>query len=79
MAYEIGAILVLGGLLLFIIIIFVVLALLIRLIFWGVQHDHHKSLWRHHSEAFEILRSRYAKGEITKEQYLEMMKNLEES
>ena len=33
----------------------------------------------HRDEALEVLKMRYVKGEITKEQYLEMRKDLEAS
>lgn len=66
----IGAIivfLVFAGLLLFI----------VRLAFWGTWRAH-RGPWRYRDEALETLRTKYARGEITKEQYLETKKVLEE-
>lgn len=62
------------GILLFFLIVFVVA----RLIFlpWGLGHR--RAYWRHHSEAAEIVKARYARGEITKEQFDQMMRDLEQ-
>ena len=47
--------------------------------FWGGRWGYYPSrrYWRHYDEAYAILRERYAKGEITKDQYDEMMRNLQ--
>ncbi|HYB93084.1 MAG TPA: SHOCT domain-containing protein [archaeon] len=71
----------LGGLIIaviFIIVFIVLLFLIASLAFWGTRHAHRRSSWGYRDEALDILRTRYAKGEITKEQYLEMEKALEE-
>ena len=73
-----------GGLLLsfFVVLVFVGISMLIfRLIFrpwrhreWGYAYHE-----RTHDEALELLRLRYAKGEVTKDQYEEMRKNLDKN
>ena len=71
-----------GGLLSTIIMfmVFVGLLLLIsRLVFWGTWRVHRRPSWSYRDESLEILRGRYARGEITKEQYLEIKKTLEEN
>ena len=42
-----------------------------------VYHENHQKGQQHGSRAIEILKERYAKGEITKEQFLEMRKEIE--
>ncbi len=42
---------------------------------WGYYSRRH--YWRYHDDAYYILRERYAKGEITKELYEQMMRDLE--
>jgi putative membrane protein len=42
---------------------------------WGWWHDGHRG--RYWDEAHHILRLRYAKGEITKEQYEQMLRDLD--
>ena len=50
------------------------------LIIWGVFHfiQNNKHITRHSSSATEILKERYAKGDITKEEFMKMKKDLEE-
>lgn len=69
-----------GGLFGAIIVLFFVglLLFIVRLAFWGTWRPHHRHRWGYGDEALENLRTRYARGEITKEQYLEMKKVLEE-
>jgi uncharacterized membrane protein len=62
-----------GGIVVFLFFIGL-LVLLVRLIFWGTWRRHSRHSWRYRNEAFEILDARYARGEITKEQYNEMKK-----
>ena len=49
-------------------------------IIWVLFHfiRNNKHTIRHSSSTIEILKERYAKGEITKEEFKEMKKNLEE-
>ncbi len=49
-----------------------------RLLFWPWAWGWRRGHWYHHDEAGEILRTRYAKGEITKEQFDQMMRDLEQ-
>lgn len=74
----------LGGILLFILAVGFIM-LIVRLIFWGTWRSHRRPMWRPYDrgwrprgEALGILEARYARGEITKEQYLDMRKTLEE-
>ncbi|MBI3840946.1 MAG: SHOCT domain-containing protein [Thaumarchaeota archaeon] len=41
---------------------------------WGWGYG--RGYWHRHDEAEEILRQRFAKGEITKEQFDQMLKDL---
>ncbi|MCL4435378.1 MAG: SHOCT domain-containing protein [Thaumarchaeota archaeon] len=64
------------GFLIFIFLIFLVG----RWFFWGWgwrRGYYYRGYW-HHVDATEILRQRYARGEITKEQFDQMMKDLAE-
>ena len=54
------------------------LFLVARLAFRGTWHAYRRSSGGYGNEALETLRSRYARREITREQYLEMKKTLEE-
>lgn len=63
-----------GGLLIFLLIVFIVL-FIIRVLFmrsrrryWGQRHEHNGPI--------RIVRERYARGEITKEQYDQIMQDL---
>ena len=63
-------------------ILFVVIIVgIVRWIVWGSMHRH--GIYHHHdglmndSEPNNILKQRYAKGEITKEQFEQMKKDLE--
>jgi putative membrane protein len=62
------------GILLFFLMVFVIA----RLIFgpWGLGYR--RAYWRHRSEATEIVKARYARGEITKEQFDQVMRDLEQ-
>jgi uncharacterized membrane protein len=48
-----------------------------RWMFWGWRWGYRRS-WRYYDSAHQILRERYAKGEITKEQYDQMSRDLEQ-
>ena len=43
---------------------------------WGGRYS--RRYWRYGDEAYNILRQRYAKGEVTKEQFEQMMRDLEQ-
>lgn len=62
------------GILLFFLIVFVI----VRLIFQPWGQGYRRAYWRHRSEAAEIVKARYARGEITKEQFDQMMRDLEQ-
>ncbi|MDA4128256.1 MAG: SHOCT domain-containing protein [Thaumarchaeota archaeon] len=49
----------------------------VRWIFWGPRWGYHRWYGRHGDESYYILRERYAKGEITREQFDQMMRDLE--
>ena len=58
---------------------FIVLFIVSRFVFWGWWGwGRRRSYWYGHGEATEILRQRYARGEITKEQYDQMSRDLEQ-
>ena len=61
----------------FFFLIFIVFAVG-RLLFWPWAWGWRRGYWYHRDEATEILRQRYAKGEITKEQFAQMMRDLEQ-
>jgi putative membrane protein len=66
------------GLLFGLFVIFIVFGAL-RWVFapwrWGYRRRH----WRYRDQSYYILRERYAKGEITKEQFEQMMQELEKT
>jgi putative membrane protein len=43
---------------------------------WGWGRRYRRRHWMEHDQSYYILRERYAKGEITKEQYEQMMQDL---
>jgi len=49
-----------------------------RLIFWPFAWGWRRNYWYRHDDAYYILRQRYARGEITKDQYDRMMQDLEQ-
>jgi len=55
--------------------------LLFFLFFWGFRWWgwgwYGRPYWRYHDDAHAILRTRYARGEITKDQFDQMMRDLE--
>jgi putative membrane protein len=50
----------------------------IRWLFWPWRWGYGRRYWRYGDESYYILRERYAKGEITKEQFDQMMRDLEQ-
>jgi putative membrane protein len=53
-----------------------------RWLFWGGRWGYHyprRYYWRRYDSAFDILRERYARGEITKDQYDQMMRDLQDA
>ncbi len=48
-----------------------------RWVFWPWGWGYRRRYWRYRDESYYILRERYAKGEITKEQYEQMMQDLQ--
>jgi putative membrane protein len=60
--------------------IFFIIFAVSRFIFWpwGWGGGWRRGYWYHYGDAREILRQRYARGEITKEQYDQMMRDLEQ-
>ena len=51
-------------------------AAVITLIVWGVRHYSHAHQSSNNDSAMDIARQRYAKGEITKEQFEQLKKDL---
>ena len=43
---------------------------------WGWGRPYRRRHWMEHDQSYSILRERYAKGEITKEQYEQMIQDL---
>lgn len=58
--------------------IFFIIFAVSRLIFWPWGWGWRRGYWYHQDEAAEILRQRYARGEITKDQFAQMMRDLEQ-
>jgi uncharacterized membrane protein len=53
--------------------------MIVRIVIWGGRRHHHWHNYYHDeskNSALNILQERYAKGEITKEQYESMKKDL---
>ncbi len=50
----------------------------VRWIFWPRRWGYSRGYWRYGDESYYILRQRYARGEITKEQFEQMMRDLRE-
>jgi putative membrane protein len=66
------------GLLFGIFLIFIIFGAL-RWVFWPWGWGYRRRHWRYRDESYYILRQRYAKGEITKEQFEQMMHDLQET
>lgn len=66
------------GLLFGIFLIFMIFGVL-RWVFWPWGWGYRRRYWRYRDESYYILRQRYAKGEITKEQFEQMMRDLQEA
>ena len=65
------------GLFFGIFVIFIIFGVL-RWIFWPPwgSYGHRRRRWRYQDESYYILRQRYARGEITKEQFEQMAQDL---
>jgi putative membrane protein len=66
-------------------LIFFVIFFVVRALFWGWgwgwRGGYSRGYWQHrgyYGDATEILKQRYAKGEITKDQFDQMMRDLSE-
>jgi putative membrane protein len=58
--------------------IFIIIFAVSRLFFWPWGWGWRRGYGYHYGDAREILRQRYARGEISKDQYDQMMKDLEQ-
>ena len=58
--------------------LFIVLFFVSRLLFWPMGWGWRRRYWYGYGDANEILRQRYARGEITKDQYEQMKRDLEQ-
>ncbi len=56
---------------------FFIIFWVLRWLFWPWGWGYRRRRWRYRDESYHILRQRYAKGEITKEQFEQMMRDLE--
>jgi uncharacterized membrane protein len=63
------------GFLIFILFLF----LIFRFAFWGWGWGWRRRGYYYYSDSKEILRQRYARGEITKEQFDQMMRDIQDS
>jgi putative membrane protein len=63
------------GLFVGIFVIFIIFGIL-RWIFWPPWYGYRRRHWRYQDESYYILRQRYARGEITKEQFEQMTQDL---
>jgi len=63
-----------GELLLILVVVFLGL-FVVRMLFWRSRRKYWREKWRG-NEAIRILRARYARGEITKEQFDQMLRDL---
>ena len=64
-----------GELLVFFLVIFIVL-FVARLLFWRSRRGSMRRYWRQ-DESVRILRERYARGEITRDQFDQMLRDLD--
>ena len=58
--------------------LFIVLFIVSRLVLWPMGWGGRRRYWCGYGDANEILRQRYARGEITKEQFDQMKRDLEQ-
>ena len=58
--------------------ILIILFFVSRLIFWPMGWGWRRRYWYGYVDAHEILRQRYARGEITKEQFDQMNRDLDQ-
>jgi len=65
------------GLLWALLLLFLVFGVL-RWVFWSWGWRRRAYYWRNYDQAHQILRERYARGEITKEQFDQMTRDLDE-
>ena len=60
------------------IFIFFIIFVVGRLLLWPWGWGWRRGYWYHYGDAREILRQRYARGEVTKDQFEQMMRDLEQ-
>ncbi len=51
---------------------------MVRWLFWPWGWHYGRHYWRYRDDSYHILRERYAKGEVSKEQYEQMMRDLQQ-